>query len=80
MSRVLLMSGTITDLISLKIGFFVARKAENGGDITYATYQELETSFANQEIHPADFKPAVEAYINKLLQPIRAEFDTPELK
>lgn len=61
-------------------GFFVARRPENGGDIIYKTYQELETSFANQDLHPGDFKQAVEAYINKLLEPIRADFDTPELK
>lgn len=63
-----------------KIGFTVNRKPENGGDVTYNTYQELETSFANQELHPADFKQSVENYINKLLDPIRADFDTPELK
>lgn len=61
-------------------GFVVKRKPENGGDITYNTYQELETSFANQELHPGDFKLAVEAYINKLLEPIRQELTTPELK
>jgi len=61
-------------------GFLVSRKPENGGDVTYNTYQELETSFATQELHPADFKSAVEAYINKLLDPIRADFNTAELK
>lgn len=48
--------------------------------MTYATYAELETSFAAEELHPADFKLAVESYINKLLEPIRAEFATPELQ
>lgn len=56
------------------------RKPEFGGDATYTTYQELEDSFAKQELHPGDFKLAVESYINRLLEPIRAEFDTPELK
>lgn len=33
-----------------------------------------------QELHPGDFKAAVEFYINELLDPIRKEFDTPEMK
>lgn len=61
-------------------GFTVSRKPEFGGNVTYVTYQELEDSFAKQELHPGDFKLAVEFYINRLLDPIRAEFDTPELK
>lgn len=61
-------------------GFTVSRKPEFGGDATYATYQALEDSFAKQELHPGDFKLAVELYINRLLDPIRAAFETPELK
>lgn len=61
-------------------GFVVSRKPENGGDATYVTYQSLEDSFAKQELHPADFKTAVENYINRLLEPIRADFKTPELQ
>lgn len=61
-------------------GFTVKRKPENGGDLTYSNYAELETSFANQELHPGDFKQAVEDSINKLLAPIQAEFNTKELK
>lgn len=60
-------------------GFVIGRKPENGGDLTFATYADVETSFAAQEIHPADFKQAVEFYINRLLDPVRAEFATPEL-
>lgn len=64
----------------MRLGFVVSRKPEFGGDVTYTTYQELETSFAKEELHPGDFKLAVENYINRLLEPIRAEFNTPELK
>lgn len=48
--------------------------------MTYANYQELEDSFAKEELHPGDFKLALEGYINRLLDPIRAEFNTPEMK
>lgn len=60
-------------------GFVVSRKPENGGDVTYSTYQELETSFAEEKLHPGDFKISIENYINRLLEPIRKEFTTPEL-
>lgn len=63
----------------LLAGFTVARKAENGGDITFNAYQELETCFAEEKLHPADFKSAVEGYINRLLEPIRQEFTNPTL-
>lgn len=62
------------------LGFIVRRKPEFGGDVTYKTYEELEASFAKEELHPGDFKLAVETYINRLLDPIRAEFNTPEHK
>jgi tyrosyl-tRNA synthetase len=33
-----------------------------------------------QELHPGDLKAAVEVSLNKLLDPVRAEFNTPQLK
>ena len=33
-----------------------------------------------QKLHPADLKSAVEAYLNCLLTPVRAEFESPEMK
>lgn len=47
-----------------------------GGDISFFKYEDLEAAFANQEIHPGDLKNAVEVYINRLLDPIRKEFET----
>lgn len=66
--------------MTIFLGFLVSRNEANGGNRTYATYAELEASFAAEELHPSDFKLAVESYINKLLEPIRAEFATPELQ
>lgn len=52
-----------------------------GGDISFSKYEDLEAAFANQKIHPGDLKNAVEVYINRLLDPIRKEFEVnPELK
>uniref|UniRef100_V9IKW0 tyrosine--tRNA ligase n=1 Tax=Apis cerana TaxID=7461 RepID=V9IKW0_APICE len=56
--------------------FNVYRTAEFGGDISFDTYEDLENAFAKEEIHPGDLKNAVEIYINKLLDPIRKEFET----
>ncbi|XP_018377922.1 PREDICTED: tyrosine--tRNA ligase, cytoplasmic [Trachymyrmex cornetzi] len=55
--------------------FNVPRTAEFGGDISFSEYENLEAAFANQEIHPGDLKNAVEIYINRLLDPIRKEFE-----
>ncbi|KAH9500615.1 hypothetical protein Btru_077089 [Bulinus truncatus] len=60
--------------------FEIKRKAENGGDIAYDTFEELEKAFANGEVHPGDLKNSVEKYLNELLDPIRKTFESPELK
>lgn len=55
--------------------FNVSRTAAFGGDISFSKYEDLEAAFANQEIHPGDLKNAIEIYINRLLDPIRKEFE-----
>lgn len=60
--------------------FTIKRSEEHGGDVSYATYQELENAFAKEEIHPGDLKSAVERYMNDLLEPVRKKFETPEMK
>lgn len=61
-------------------GFEVKRKPENGGDLLFMKYEDLEKCFAEEQLHPGDLKASVEMYINRLLDPIRKEFDTKELK
>ena len=61
-------------------GFLVPRSADHGGNLTFATFEELEQAFAKQEIHPGDLKAAVEPRINKLLAPIIKFFQDPKLK
>lgn len=49
--------------------------------MSYSRYEDLEIAFAKEEIHPGDLKNTVEVYINKLLDPIRKEFEAnPKLK
>ncbi|XP_073840446.1 tyrosyl-tRNA synthetase [Musca autumnalis] len=61
-------------------GFEINRSEENGGDVTFTNYADLEQYFADNKLHPADLKATVEKYINKLLEPIRKEFESPELQ
>ncbi|BES93938.1 tyrosyl-tRNA synthetase [Nesidiocoris tenuis] len=60
--------------------FLVPRCEENGGNLEFTTYQELEDCFAQEKLHPADLKAAVEVYINRLLEPIRKAFKDPQLE
>ncbi|KAL8595326.1 Tyrosine--tRNA ligase, cytoplasmic [Nucella lapillus] len=60
--------------------FTVKRSPDFGGNVSFNTYEELEQAFGKVELHPGDLKNAVEAYLNCLLTPIRAEFDTPDMK
>lgn len=61
-------------------GFEINRAPENGGDVTFNNFADLEKYFAENNLHPGDLKASVEKYINKLLEPIRKAFETPELQ
>lgn len=69
-------------ILELRVGedFVVERNEENGGNLYFSTYQTLEDAFARKELHPLDLKNAVGKALNKLLDPIRKRFDTPELQ
>jgi len=60
--------------------FTINRPAEHGGDSIFPSFELLEQSFAKEEIHPGDLKGAVEKYLNRLLDPVRKIFESPELK
>nr|XP_042700665.1 tyrosine--tRNA ligase, cytoplasmic isoform X2 [Chrysemys picta bellii] len=67
-------------LFPLKSEFVILRDAKWGGNKTYTTYEELEKDFATEVVHPGDLKSSVEVALNKLLDPVREKFNTPELK
>jgi len=60
--------------------FVINRPEQHGGDANFETFDSLEQSFAREEIHPGDLKAAVEKYLNRLLDPVRKTFESPELK
>merc|ERR1712223_1508557 len=60
--------------------FVIERKPEHGGNVEFDKFEDLEAAFAKEEVFPLDLKTAVEAYLNRLLEPVRKKFETPELK
>lgn len=54
--------------------FKVERKAENGGDKIFKSYEELIADYENGELHPGDLKPSLSKALNKILQPVRDHF------
>ena len=58
----------------------IERPEEWGGNLTFNSYQELETAFVNKELHPADLKRTVGLQINILLEPVRKHFESGRAK
>lgn len=59
--------------------FVIDRPEKYGGRVQFDSYEALELAFADKQIHPGDLKTATANYINQLLNPIRAQFQTPEM-
>lgn len=56
----------------------IERKEEWGGNLVFKNYQDLEESFKTEQLHPGDLKSGVEKQLNRLLEPMRRDFQTPE--
>ena len=59
--------------------FVIERPEKYGGKVQFNSYEALEQAFADKQVHPGDLKAATSKYINQLLDPIRARFQTPEM-
>lgn len=69
----------VIDMKGIK-GLSISRSEENGGDVMFETYQDLENTFAERKLHPGDLKSSVSSFIsNELLKPIRVKFNEPEM-
>lgn len=55
--------------------FVVKREEKFGGDVSYKSFEELETDFSNGTLYPLDLKNAVIKYLNKLIDPVRRHFN-----
>ncbi|RHN76674.1 putative tyrosine--tRNA ligase [Medicago truncatula] len=56
--------------------FTVERSADNGGNKTFKSFEELVADYEIGELHPADLKPALSKSLNKILEPVRLHFRT----
>ncbi|RLN57633.1 hypothetical protein BBJ28_00021409 [Nothophytophthora sp. Chile5] len=61
-------------------GVTLERSEKNGGNLTFATYDELEAAFGGEKVHPADLKPCLTKYLNEMLEPVRQHFASGPLK
>jgi len=58
--------------------FSVSRNEKFGGSLHYRTFDEMEKSFKEKELHPGDLKAAVATGIIDILEPIRKAFEADE--
>jgi tyrosyl-tRNA synthetase len=48
--------------------FDISRPEQYGGDVSYASYEEVERDYSEQKLHPGDLKKGVESKVNALLE------------
>ena len=61
--------------------FTISRPEKYGGNIEFATYEELHTAFLEKGVHPGDLKAGAATALNELLEPIRQAWQSsPELQ
>jgi tyrosyl-tRNA synthetase len=48
----------------------VERPSKFGGNVTFASYPQLEKEFAEKKLHPSDLKDAVAKYVIEIIKPI----------
>ena len=58
----------------------VEREEKHGGNMVFASYEELEAAYASKDLFPLDLKHTVAKEINRLLEPIREKFQSEELQ
>jgi len=58
----------------------IKRPEKFGGNKIYTSYSDLETDFAQKNLHPLDLKLAVAEKIIEILEPAREHFKKPKVK
>src|SRR5579859_383980 len=61
-------------------GLHVERTPENGGNVDFATFEELRDTYAAGKLHPGDLKNAVAQALIDMLEPVRKRFERDDLK
>lgn len=60
--------------------FIIKRPEKWGGNLVFKSYEELEAAFENKQVHPGDLKKCVADELNRILEPIRVQFELDEAK
>ncbi|MDO8576930.1 MAG: tyrosine--tRNA ligase [Candidatus Daviesbacteria bacterium] len=58
----------------------IKRDQKWGGDLSYASYEDLEKDYAEKKLHPMDLKVAVAEWLIQKLEPARKYFEDPKRK
>ncbi len=53
----------------------IERSAKFGGDVSFASYAELETAYRKGELHPTDLKNSVATHLDRMISPVREHFE-----
>lgn len=53
----------------------ISRLKKFGGDVSYESYAQLETDYADKKLFPLDLKSAVIDYLDSYLEPVRKHFE-----
>ncbi len=62
-----------------QLDFYVDKKEEHGGPISYTTIIDVTTDFSMEILHPCDLKKAIIEALDLIIGPIRTIFQTYEL-
>ena len=54
--------------------FKIERDKKYGGDLKFNSYDDLERSFVNKELHPQDLKNSTGQHLVSIIKPIRNVF------
>ncbi len=58
----------------------VTRTPENGGNVTFNTFEELKTAYADKKLHSMDLKDALAQALIDILEPVRRRFAEPDIR
>jgi len=65
----------VSSIVFPKFGkMTVERSPENGGNVTYETFEQLTEDFRSENLHPSDLKKSLTRVINEIIEPVRAHF------
>jgi len=56
----------------------IERPEKFGGNLTFKSYEKMEKTFKEKQLHPMDLKQATSNYLNQLMEPVRKKLENNE--